>query len=153
MDGVYIGKSTLYFPRKNWITSSWLGTPHTLHYANARAALLVKKHVLLEKPATCNAAELRSLVSTAQEQGVFFMEAMWTRFLPVAQEFKRVVEEGRLGDPITMTADLSLDFDIQSQFNLVSGIRDHSITGPCLDKPKTHRIIAPELGGGGLLDL
>lgn len=81
------------------------------------------------------------------------MEAMWTRFLPVAQEFKRVVEEGRLGDPITMTADLSLDFDIQSQFNLVSGIRDHSITGPCLDKPKTHRIIAPELGGGGLLDL
>ena len=99
--------------------SSCLGTPHTLHYANARAALLAKKHVLLEKPATCNAAELRSLISTAKEQGVFFMEAMWTRFLPVALTFKRVVEEGNLGNPITMTADLSIDFDIQSQFDLI----------------------------------
>ena len=90
-----------------------------MHYANARAALLAKKHVLLEKPATCNAAELRSLISTAEEQGVFFMEAMWTRFLPVALAFKKVVEEGRLGDPITMTADLSVDFDIQSQFDWI----------------------------------
>ena len=47
------------------------------------------------------------------------MEAMWTRFLPVALAFKKVVEEGRLGDPITMTADLSVDFDIQSQFDLI----------------------------------
>lgn len=81
------------------------------------------------------------------------MEAMWTRFLPVALEFKKVVEEGRLGDPITMTADLSSDFDIQSEFDLTRDVNDHNLTGTCLDKPKTHRIIAPELGGGGLLDL
>lgn len=37
------------------------------------------KHVLLEKPATVNAAELRSLIKTAKEKGLFFMEAMWTR--------------------------------------------------------------------------
>lgn len=91
------------------------GTPHTSHYVNARAALLAKKHVLLEKPATCNAAELQDLIDTAKEQKVFFMEAMWTRFLPISKEFKKIVEEGQLGEPVMMWADLSGDFNIYSE--------------------------------------
>ncbi|KAF7977097.1 hypothetical protein HWV62_4685 [Athelia sp. TMB] len=116
------------------VDAVYIGTPHTSHYANARAALLAKKHVLLEKPATCNAAELQSLLDIATQEKLFFMEAMWTRFHPTARAFKEVVEDGRLGKPVVMWADLSGDFDIQN-------------------KPKTHRILDPELGGGGLLDL
>jgi len=112
----------------------YIGTPHTFHYQNAREALLAKKHVLLEKPATSNAAELQDLIDTAKEQNVFLMEALWTKFLPISKEFKKIVEEGRLGDPVMMWADLSVDFDI------------HNL-------PKTHRILDPVLGGGGLLDL
>ena len=93
-----------------------LGTPHTYHYTNALDALKAKKHVLCEKPVTSNAAELRSLLSVAKEQGVFFMEALWTRFQPLALEVKRIAEEGSLGQPVMLHADLSADFDIYSKF-------------------------------------
>jgi predicted dehydrogenase len=97
-----------------------IGTPHTDHYKSAHAALLAGKHVLLEKPVTCNAAELRSLTNTAKEQGLFFMEAMWTRFLPTIKMFKQVIEVGRLGLPVVMWADFLLDFDINSRSSVSS---------------------------------
>jgi len=52
----------------------------------------------------------------------------------LTQEVKRVAEEGTLGDPVVLHADLSGDFDIENI-------------------PKTHRILDPRLGGGALLDL
>lgn len=89
------------------------GTPHTYHYQNSRDAILAKKHVLCEKPVTTNAAELKSLLTLARENGVFFMEAMWTRFQPLAHAFKRALEDERLGPPVSLHADLSRDFYIE----------------------------------------
>lgn len=43
------------------------------------------------------------------------MEAMWTRFQPLALEVKRLAEEGVLGKPVVLHADLSGDFDIESK--------------------------------------
>ena len=63
---------------------------------------------------TSNAAELRSLLALAKENGVFFMEAMWTRFQPLARAFKKVLKDGNLGPPVSIHADLSRDFDIES---------------------------------------
>jgi len=62
------------------------------------------------------------------------MEAMWTRFQPIAHEIKKVIDSGELGDVRVLHADLSGDFDIDNQ-------------------PKTHRILDPKLGGGAILDL
>jgi hypothetical protein len=42
------------------------------------------------------------------------MEALWTRFQPLSLEVKRIAEEGGLGLPILLHADLSLNFDIRS---------------------------------------
>ncbi|KLO11609.1 NAD(P)-binding protein [Schizopora paradoxa] len=116
------------------VEAVYIGTPHTLHFSNAKASLLAKKHVLCEKPITINTAELHSLIAIAKEQGVFLMEALWTRFQPLALEFKKIAESGELGDPVSLHADLSGDFDIENI-------------------PKTHRILDPMLGGGALLDL
>jgi len=112
----------------------YIGTPHTFHYQNAVDAIKAGKHVLVEKPATSNAEEFRSLVDLAAKHGVFLMEAMWTRFQPIALAVKRVIDEGRIGAPVLVHADLSNDFDIE---NL----------------PLTHRILDPKLGGGAILDL
>lgn len=71
--------------------------------------------MLCEKPVTSNAAELRSLLAAAKEHGVFFMEALWTRFQPLTLEVKKIAESGVLGDPIALTADLSGDFGINSK--------------------------------------
>lgn len=71
--------------------------------------------MLCEKPVTSNAAELRSLLAAAKEHGVFFMEALWTRFQPLTLEVKKIAESGVLGDPVALTADLSGDFGITSE--------------------------------------
>ena len=76
-------------------------------------AIKAGKHVLVEKPATTNAGEFRSLVGLAAKHGVFLMEAMWTRFQPIALAIKRVIDEGRIGAPVLVHADQSVDFDIE----------------------------------------
>ncbi|KII87185.1 hypothetical protein PLICRDRAFT_42835 [Plicaturopsis crispa FD-325 SS-3] len=116
------------------VDAVYIGTPHTYHYLNSLAAIKAKKHVLCEKPVTSNAAELRALLAAAKENGVFFMEAMWTRFHPLTREVKKVAESGALGLPVVVHADLSIDFDLPNI-------------------PKTHRMLDPALGGGALLDL
>ncbi|KAF5362083.1 hypothetical protein D9756_002445 [Leucocoprinus leucothites] len=116
------------------VDAVYIGTPHTFHYENSLAAIKAGKHVLVEKPATCNAAEFRALLQAAKEKNVFIMEAMWTRFLPISLEIKKIAESGNLGNPVVLHADLSGYFGIDKL-------------------PLTHRILDPKLGGGGLLDL
>ncbi|KAJ6624934.1 hypothetical protein B0H10DRAFT_2004896 [Mycena sp. CBHHK59/15] len=116
------------------VDAIYIGTPHTYHYTNALDAIRAKKHVLCEKPVTSNTAELRALIAAAKENGVFFMEAMWTRFQPLPQAVKKIIDGGELGAPVVVHADLSGDFGINNI-------------------PKTHRILDPALGGGAILDL
>lgn len=52
----------------------YIGTPHTFHYANAKAALTAGKHVLCEKPFTFDVAELDELIELAKKKGLFLME-------------------------------------------------------------------------------
>ncbi|MGD0198213.1 MAG: Gfo/Idh/MocA family oxidoreductase [Solirubrobacteraceae bacterium] len=109
----------------------YVATPHPWHRDNALAALAAGKPVLVEKPFTMNAAEAREVVAGARERDLFVMEAMWTRFLPHIREVRRLLAEGALGE-------------------VVSVIADHDVwVAPNAE----HRIFAPELGGGALLDL
>lgn len=45
-----------------------------------------------------NAREASALMDLAKEKNVFLMEAMWTRFLPVAGYISDLVKGGTLGD-------------------------------------------------------
>jgi predicted dehydrogenase len=109
----------------------YVATPHPVHHANALLALRAGKPVLVEKAFTMNAAEAEELVAVARAEGLFLMEAMWTRFLPHIAEIRRLLAEGALGDIVTVTA-------------------DH---GQWFAKDPDFRLFAPELGGGALLDL
>jgi predicted dehydrogenase len=109
----------------------YVATPHPMHHANALLALRAGKPVLVEKAFTMNAAEAEELVAVARAEGLFLMEAMWTRFLPHIAEIRRLLAEGALGDIVTVTA-------------------DH---GQWFVKDPDFRLFAPELGGGALLDL
>jgi predicted dehydrogenase len=105
--------------------------PHPMHHDNAILALRAGKHVLVEKPFTMNAAEAREIVRVARENGLFAMEAMWTRFLPHVAVIRDWLARGVLGDLVTVTADHGQWFAENAKF----------------------RLFAPELGGGALLDL
>jgi predicted dehydrogenase len=74
------------------------GVPHSGHYELVSLALNHGKHVLCEKPFTVNAPEAKSLIQLAKEKNLFLMEAMWTRFLPVAEYISSLVKGGSLGD-------------------------------------------------------
>ena len=113
------------------VDAVYVATPHPLHAENALAAIEAGKHVLVEKPFTMNAAEAASVVEAARAAGVFCMEAMWTRFLPHIGAHPRAARgrRARRGP---------------------YGLRR---SRPELPARPEHRLFAPELGGGALLDL
>jgi predicted dehydrogenase len=113
------------------VDAVYVATPHPMHHANALLALRAGKPVLVEKAFTMNAAEAEELVATARAEGLFLMEAMWTRFLPHIAEIRRLLAAGALGEIVTVTADHGQWFARDPDF----------------------RLFAPELGGGALLDL
>ena len=76
----------------------YVATPHPMHLAHAQLALEHGKPALVEKAFAMSAAEARTMVRSARSEGLFLMEAMWTRFLPHMVEIRRLLDEGALGD-------------------------------------------------------
>jgi predicted dehydrogenase len=109
----------------------YVATPHPGHHDAAMLAIEAGKAVLVEKPFTMDALEGAELVEAARRRGVFLMEAMWTRFLPHVVRVREVLAAGTLGQVVTVTADHGQWFAADPE----------------------HRVFAPVLGGGALLDL
>ncbi|WP_029042614.1 Gfo/Idh/MocA family protein [Cucumibacter marinus] len=109
----------------------YVATPHPMHADNARLALEAGKHVLVEKAFTLNAGEAREIVDLAREKNLLIMEAMWSRFLPHMRAARELIAQGGLG----------------------TVRRFHAEHVQALPEDPAHRLNAPELGGGALLDL
>jgi predicted dehydrogenase len=109
----------------------YVATPHPSHHDAAMMALEAGKAVLVEKPFCMDVGQATELVDTARRRGVFLMEAMWTRFLPHMRAVRDVLAAGTLGQVVTVTADHGQWFADDAE----------------------HRVFAPALGGGALLDL
>ncbi|MFZ5846801.1 MAG: Gfo/Idh/MocA family protein [Actinomycetota bacterium] len=109
----------------------YVASPHALHHEHTMLAFDAGKPVLCEKAFTLTAREAEDLVRVSRERGLFLMEAMWMRCNPVVRRLKQLAERGDLGRIQQVRADL----------------------GFLVDVPQDHRLIAPELGGGALLDL
>ena len=109
----------------------YVATPHSHHLDHALAALEAGKHVLCEKPLTRSAKESQQLIDAARQAGVFLMEAVWTRFLPHIAAMRSEIARGTIGQ-VTM---IEADFDIYRDYD------------------PHHRLFAPQLAGGAILDL
>jgi predicted dehydrogenase len=109
----------------------YIATPHPGHYETTLAAIEAGKSVLVEKPFTMDADEAAKLIDAARARGVFVLEAMWTRFLPHMVRVREILAAGTLGDVVSVTAEHGQYFEHDAE----------------------HRIFAPALGGGALLDL
>lgn len=109
----------------------YVATPHRFHYENSMLCLEAGKPVLCEKPLTVNALEADRLIKAARANKTFLMEAMWTRFLPVLQQVRLWLDEGRIGEVKLLTSTFG--------FRAARDLED--------------RVLNPNLGGGVLLDL
>jgi len=109
----------------------YIATPHVLHCENTMMCLEHQIPVLCEKPFAMNAAQAKRMISLAQFQKTFLMEALWTRFLPTIEKTLELIEEGAIGELISLKADFGFDapFDPES------------------------RLFNQNLGGGSLLDV
>lgn len=67
------------------------------HYRYSLKALEAGKHVICEKPFTLRKEHAQHLFETAKERGLFIAEAQKSVFLPVTQEVKALMREGKLG--------------------------------------------------------
>jgi predicted dehydrogenase len=108
----------------------YVATPHSRHRDDCLLALDAGKPVLCEKPFALNASQAREVIERARERGLFCMEAMWTRFLPILTDVRDRVLKGEIGELQAIFSDF----------------------GHPVERRDDNRFLALELGGGALLD-
>lgn len=113
------------------IDAVYIATPHPQHAEWAIKAARAGKHVLVEKPFGMNNAEARAMIAAAREAGTFMGEAFMYRLHPMTERLCVLLASGLIGEVRL----------IQSSFGFAAGLDPSS------------RAYAPELGGGGILDV
>lgn len=109
----------------------YIATTHNFHLEHTLLCLQNNKHVLCEKPATVNLSQFNTIREEVLKRGLFFMEAMWTAFLPTILKAKEWISKGAIGEIKMIQADLGFTLDLTPE----------------------KRNINPELAAGTLLDL
>lgn len=107
----------------------YIATPHSEHYENAMLCIKYKKPVLCEKAFTANARQAKEVLAYAEKEKVFITEAIWTRYMPMVDMIKDVLQRGLIGRPMFLSANLSYELE------------------------HVQRLTDPALAGGSLLDL
>ncbi|MEX2388396.1 MAG: Gfo/Idh/MocA family oxidoreductase [Phycisphaeraceae bacterium] len=115
------------------VDAVYIATPHPFHHDQAIACLRAGRPVLCEKPLAVNGREAAAMIAASQETGVFLMEAMWARFLPIYEQVRTWLDDGRIGAAKLVTATFGLP--------LVGRV------------DPSHRMVDPQLAGGAILDM
>lgn len=113
------------------VDAVYVSTPHPWHAGLSIAALRAGKHVLCEKPAGMNAAEVVAVTEVAAQEGRFFMEAFMYRCHPQIARVLEIIAAGEIGTPV----------HIETRFGFNAAYREGS------------RLYDLGLGGGGILDV
>jgi predicted dehydrogenase len=109
----------------------YIASRHVGHYPHAMLCMQNKKAVLVEKPVAMNEGQFQVMLNAARKYQVFFMEALWTRFIPSFQKCLQLIREGAIGE-ITL---IQADFCFKAPYDTEG------------------RLFNPLLGGGALLDI
>ncbi len=110
----------------------YIATPHTSHLEYSLKAMRAGKPVLCEKPAGVSEREVSEMLTASRENNVYFCEAMWTWFSPVALEVKKWVAEKRIGEIKSVKIEYAFPGVLMS---------------------RNSRLLMPETAGGALLDI
>jgi predicted dehydrogenase len=113
------------------VDAVYIATPHTGHYEHTLLCLNHNKAVLCEKPLAINAKQVRKMIALAQEKRLFFMEALWTKFLPSIRQIRKLIAEDAIGEVRSIQADFGFRTEASPE----------------------GRLLNPALGGGSVLDI
>ena len=106
------------------------------HYTLAKNAMLLGKHVLVEKPMAENSGECRELISVAEKEKKILMVGHIFRYHPALIELRNMIKRGELGEIVSMsTRRLSLRYPRQDMGVLLAlAIHDVDIYAYLLDE-------------------
>jgi predicted dehydrogenase/aryl-alcohol dehydrogenase-like predicted oxidoreductase len=113
------------------VDAIYVSTPHPWHAELAIAALRAGKHVLCEKPAGMNSAEVIAIAEVAAQEDRLFMEAFMYRCHPQIARVLEIIKQGEIGEVR----------HVRSQFGFNAPYQ------------KGSRLYEPEIGGGAILDV
>jgi predicted dehydrogenase len=86
----------------------YITLPNALHAEWSIRALEAGKHVLCEKPMTCNEREARDVASAAERTGRVFMEALHFPYHPFTKRLRDVLDTRVLGSIVGASVDFQL---------------------------------------------
>jgi predicted dehydrogenase/aryl-alcohol dehydrogenase-like predicted oxidoreductase len=113
------------------VDAVYVAIPHPMHAEWAIKTAEAGKHVLCEKPIGMNAAEADAIIDAARRHDVFLMEAFMYRAHPQTAALVGLIRSGTIGEVRLIQA----SFGYTKAFDAAA------------------RQFAPELGGGGILDV
>ena len=90
------------------VDAFYIATPPVAHLDAALACIAAGKSVLIEKPMAASATDTAAIISAARAAGVFVMEGIWTRFLPLVTEVRSYLCNNRLGDIRSLEASFGI---------------------------------------------
>ena len=103
------------------IQAVYIPLPNDIHLKWVKASLKAGKHVLCEKPLALNAKEAEEMYKTAEECGVYLMEAYAYLHSPYVESLKNDVKSGIIGevdyiDTAFVTQGYKADFRLHKEF-------------------------------------
>ena len=109
----------------------YIATPHAFHLEQALLCLQNGIAVLCEKPAGLNRKEVQKMVDASRANQTFYMEALWTRFIPAISLILNIIESGEMGEVE----------NVEAEFSFIAPV------------DPLNRLYNLALGGGSILDI
>ena len=75
--------------------------------STAQACIDAGKHILMDKPASGTLADFKHLMDTAEEKGLVIQIGYMYRYNPAVLKCLQMIDEGKLGDIYSITAEMS----------------------------------------------
>lgn len=120
----------------------YIALPHNMHKEWCINASIKKKHILVEKPATLSAHDIKQVINQVKKDKVFFAEGIAYQFHPFFLEVLSTMKQINPNDIISIKSSFGNDT-----------IGGKKIFGFRFKKPKkTKRHFNPNLGGGAIWD-
>ncbi len=89
------------------VDAVYIGLPNGLHADWTLRALRAGKHVLVEKPFSCDPGEVEECYEAAEERGLVLAEAFMWRHHPQARKARELIVDGAIGELRTLQAHFS----------------------------------------------
>tara|TARA_B100002051_G_C16647981_1_gene592317 strand:- start:127 stop:1164 length:1038 start_codon:yes stop_codon:yes gene_type:complete len=120
----------------------YIALPHSMHKEWCIKSAILKKHILVEKPATLKLSDIEEIINAVKLNNVFFAEGLTFRYHPFFLQILSTIKKIHPNKIKHISASFGND-----------AIGGKKIFGLRLKRPnKNKRLFNPDLGGGAIWD-